>query len=135
MKKNKDIRWKQRFQNYKKAVSQLEAGLKVKKPDILQKQGVIQCFEYTFELAWKTLQDFLIGERGYAEAKGPRPVLEQAFQDGIITNGITWFDMLKSRNLTTHLYDEKAVQAIHAKVSKKYFKLFIALRKFFEGET
>lgn len=135
MKKNKDIRWKQRFQNYKKALVQLEDGLKVKNPDILQKQGIIQCFEYTFELAWKTLQDFLIEERGYADAKGPRPALEQAFQDGIIKDGITWLDMLKSRNLTTHLYDEKEVEAIHTKVAKKYKSLFVALRKFFEVQA
>lgn len=133
-KQNKDIRWKQRLQNYKKALVQLEAGLKVKKPDILQKQGIIQCFEYTFELAWKTLQDFLIHERGYADAKGPRPALEQAFQDGIIKDGLIWFDMLKSRNLTTHLYDEKEVKEIYMKVSKKYINSFVALRKFFEEQ-
>lgn len=66
--------------------------------------------------------------------KGPRPVLEQAFQDGIIKNGITWFDMLKSRNLTTHLYDEKEVEVIYKKIVKKYFSLFIALRDFFEAQ-
>lgn len=131
MKKRPDIRWKQRLKNYEKALAQLEKGLKVKRPDILQKQGIIQCFEYTFELAWKTLQDFLVQERGYISDKGPRPVLEQAFQDNIISDGITWFDMLKSRNLTTHLYDEKEVAAIHRKVVKKYFKLFVALRSFF----
>ena len=62
-----DIRWKQRLQNYKKAFGQLRDALKIKTPDILQKQGIIQCFEYTFELAWKTLQDFLIQEKGYTE--------------------------------------------------------------------
>lgn len=131
---DKDIRWRQRFQNYARAVAQLESGLDVKRPDILQKQGIIQCFEYTFELAWKTLQDFLIRERGYADTRGPRPVLEQAFQDGIIRNGLTWPDMLKSRDLTTHLYDEKAVEAIYRKIARKYEPLFIALRKFFEAE-
>ena len=134
MKANKDIRWKQRFQNYKNALGQLGDGLKVKKPDVLQKRGLIQCFEYTFELAWKTLQDFLIQERGYTDAKGPRPVLEQAFQDGIIKNGIAWFDMLKSRNLTSHLYDEKEVEMIYKKIVKKYFSLFVALCDFFEGQ-
>lgn len=133
-KESKDIRWKQRLQNYTKALAQLESGLEVKNPDILQKQGIIQCFEYTFELAWKTLQDFLIQERGYADAKRPRPVLEQAFQDGIIKDGLGWFVMLKSRNLTTHLYDEKEVEGICKKVAKKYRRLFVALRKFFEAQ-
>lgn len=131
--KTLDIRWKQRFQNYKKALSQLEAAFTVKTPDVLQKQGTIQCFEYTFELAWKTLQDFLTQERGYTE-KGPRPVLEQAFQDGIIQDGVIWFDMLKSRNLTAHLYDETEVENIYAKVTQQYGKLFIALRQFFEAQ-
>lgn len=135
VKENKDIRWKQRFQNYKKALAQLESGLEVKNPDILQKQGIIQCFEYTLELAWKTLQDFLIQERGYADARGPRPVIERAFEDGIVKDGITWLDMLKSRNLTIHLYDEKEMEAIYTKVAKKYRTPFTALRNFFEAQT
>lgn len=130
----KDVRWKQRFQNYQKALLQLESGLEVKSPDILQKQGIIQCFEYTFELAWKTLQDFLIEERGYADARGPRPVLEQAFQDGIIEEGMVWFDMLKSRNMTAHLYDEKEVEGVCRKVAGRYRVPLIALRTFFEAQ-
>lgn len=134
VRKNKDIRWKQRFQNYKKALAQIETNLEVKNPDILQKRGIIQRFEYTLELAWKTLQDFLMQERGYANIRGPRPVLEQAFQDGIVEDGLAWFDMLKSRNLTTRLYDEKEVEAIYTKVAKKYKTLFAKLRDFFEGQ-
>ena len=129
-----DIRWKQRLQNYKKAFGQLRDALKIKTPDILQKQGIIQCFEYTFELAWKTLQDFLIQEKGYTE-KGPRPTLEQSFQDGIITEGIVWMDMLKSRNLTSHLYDEQEVEKIYSKVVQDYFQQFEKLRAFFETRT
>lgn len=131
---DRDIRWRQRFQNYGKAVAQLESGLTVKGPDILQKQGIIQCFEYTFELAWKTLQDFLIEKRGYTDVRGPRPVIEQAFQDGMIRSGLTWLDMLRSRNLTPHLYDEREVEEIYKKVARKYKPPFIALRKFFEAE-
>ena len=129
-----DTRWKQRFQNYKKAFGQLRDALKIQTPDMLQKQGIIQCFEYTFELAWKTLQDFLIQEKGYTE-KGPRPTLERAFQDGIITDGIVWMDMLKSRNLTSHLYDEQEVEKIYAKVVQDYFVQFKTLCAFFETRT
>lgn len=109
---SKDIRWQQRFQNYKKAFSPLEKAVSLKDPDIVQQQGIIQCFECNFELSWKTLQDFLAHEKGYTDIKGPRPVFEQAFQDGLIKEGVVWFDMLKSRNLTSHLYDEAEVQAI-----------------------
>ena len=88
--KNKDIRWQQRFQNYKKAYLQFEQALTLKNPDLFQKQGVIQCFEYTFELAWKTLQDYLSEKMGYVDIKGPRPALEQSFSDGILRDGVTW---------------------------------------------
>lgn len=125
-----DIRWKQRFQNYQKAVAQLKTALKIHSPDDMQKQGIIQCFEYTFELAWKTMQDFMRYRWGH-DIKGPRPVLEQAFQDDIITDGITWFDMLKSRNLTAHLYDEAVVEKIYHKVVNQYAALFITLEQFF----
>ena|SRR3990167_4480868 len=132
MPKNQDIRWKQRLQNFHKAFTQLESASKVENPDALQKQGVIQCFEYTFELAWKTLQDYLSDEKGYGDIRGPRPVLEQAFQDGIIQDGVLWLDMLKSRNLTTHLYDEAQMQAIYEKVVRDYFPHFLNLKQYFE---
>ncbi|MBI4366547.1 MAG: nucleotidyltransferase substrate binding protein [Deltaproteobacteria bacterium] len=133
MARNPDIRWRQRFANYTKALGQLTEARRLTDPDILQKQGTIQCFEYTFELAWKTLQDFLIQERGYAD-RGPRPTIERAFQDGIIADGVTWMDMLKSRNLTTHLYDENEVERIYTKVVAQYYRHFVALRDFFEAQ-
>ncbi|MBI4238685.1 MAG: nucleotidyltransferase substrate binding protein [Deltaproteobacteria bacterium] len=134
MNQDLDIRWKQRFQNYQKAVKQLKFAVAVTNPDVLQKQGVIQCFEYTFELAWKTLQDFLSQRRGYDKTRGPRPVLEQAFQDAIITDGITWFKMLESRNLTAHLYDEAEVEKIYQQIVHNYAALFIALEQFFGAQ-
>lgn len=127
--KTRDIRWKQRFQNFKKAYDQLKHAVSIKDPDMLQQQGMIQCFEYNFELSWKTLQDYLIGEKGYTDVRGPRPVIEQAFQDGFIEDGVRWLDMLKSRNLTSHLYDEKEVQLILDKVRKDYYPLFTELRE------
>lgn len=125
----KDTRWKQRFQNYCKAFKQLKEAVVLEKPDILQQQGIVQCFEYNFELAWKTLQDYLSEVSGYADVRGPRPVLEQAFQDGLIQDGLKWFEMIKSRNLTSHLYDEEEVQQILNKIRKEYFHLFFELKK------
>lgn len=129
---DQDIRWQQRFQNFEKAYLQLESSVKLKNPDVLQQQGIIKCFEYTFELAWKTLQDFLFEKMGYKGLRGPRPILEQAFQDDIIKNGPTWLDMLKSRNLTTHLYDENETQKILKKIIDDYYPLFCELKLFFE---
>lgn len=113
------------------SLCQLKEGAAIKNPDIWQAQGVIQCFEYTFELAWKTLQDFLEQKKGY-DAKGPRPVIEQSFSDGIIIDGETWMDMLKSHNKTAHLYDEKEVHDIYKKIVNDYLAPFGQLQAYFE---
>ena len=109
-----DIRSEQRFSAFKKALAKYSEAAR---PGLnrLEEEGLIQRFEYTFELAWKSLQD-LLQERGYANVRGPKPVIEQAFQDGIISDGPLWLDMLKSRNETTHLYDEKTFERISTKV-------------------
>lgn len=89
---NIDIRWLQRFSTFKKALSKLEEVVKDKQIDDLselEKEGLVQRFEYTYELAWKTLQD-LLREKGYLSISGPNPVIEQAFLDGYITDGQTW---------------------------------------------
>jgi nucleotidyltransferase substrate binding protein (TIGR01987 family) len=99
-----DIRSKQRFDNFKRAMKRYEEGVFPDMSD-LEEEGLIQRFEIAFELAWKCLQD-LLQERGYANVRGPKPVIEQAFQDGLISDGPLWMRMLKSRNETTHLYDE-----------------------------
>lgn len=102
---NKKIRWEQRFQNLTKAHSQLHKGVKRTKLNELEEQGIIKSFEFTFELAWKTLKDFL-------EAKGssvsfPRDVIKEAFQQNLISDGELWLKMLENRNLLSHTYDEK----------------------------
>lgn len=113
-----DIRWKQRFQNFKKAYQQFsDAVSSVDKLSVLEKEGMVQRFEYTFELAWKTLKDFL--EAKNVDAKYPREVIKKAFEYEIIENGETWLEMLEQRNLMTHIYSEeiftKAVQMICTK--------------------
>ena len=83
---NSDIRWEQRFSNYSKALAKLEQVATredVNSLSELEQEGMIQRFEYTYELAWKTLQD-LLEHKGYTDIKGPTPVLEQAFKDGYI---------------------------------------------------
>jgi len=122
---NNDIRSQQRFNNFKKALKLYEEA---QSPNLsrLEEEGLIQRFEYTFELAWKCLQD-LLQERGYAEIRGPKPVIEQSFLDGIIADGPLWFAMLKARNETTHLYDE----ATFTSISKNVKSVFLtALQKF-----
>ncbi|MBI4404866.1 MAG: nucleotidyltransferase substrate binding protein, partial [Deltaproteobacteria bacterium] len=117
----KDIRSQQRYSSFRKALARYEEA-RSDKLTRLEEEGLIQRFEYTFELAWKCLQD-LLQERGYANIRGPRPVIEQAFQDGIIKNGPVWLDMLKARNETVHLYDEATFQRISKKVKGPFFDL------------
>lgn len=122
-----NLRWKERFESFCKALLQLETGLQQKEFSVLEKDGVIKRFEFTFELAWKTLQDVLT-DRGYPDIKGPKPVIKQAFRDEIITDGQAWIDMLNDRNKSTHLYDETSARAIFDKIQIEYLKLLTDLK-------
>lgn len=125
-----DTRWMQRFHNYKKAFKQLEEAVELmEKRELtnLEKQGVIQAFEYTHELAWKTLKDFL-ENRGNTDIYGSRDATKEAFALGIIRNGQDWMQMIKSRNITSHTYDEGTADEIIALIKNSYFKAFEDLR-------
>ncbi|MCK5543388.1 MAG: nucleotidyltransferase substrate binding protein [Desulfobacterales bacterium] len=117
---NIDIRWKQRFQNFEKAFSQLKnAVTQLETLSDLEKEGMIQRFEYTFELAWKTLKDYL--EENNVDAKFPREVIKQSFKYEIINDGDIWLEMLEQRNLMAHTYEEKIFKNTVNKISKTYF--------------
>jgi nucleotidyltransferase substrate binding protein (TIGR01987 family) len=118
-----DIRWQQRFNNFNKAFQQLEKFISHSQLNEMEEQGLIKAFEYTYELSWKTLQD-LLKEKGYRNIIGPKPVIEQSFQDGYITDGKGWMRMHNSRNLTSHTYDEKTAAEIIKGIKEEYFQLF-----------
>jgi len=120
---NKDIRWLQRFGNLKKVFNQLERFISNKELNEMESQGLIKAFEYTYELAWKTLQD-LLKEKGYNDIVGPKPVIEQSFQDGLIKDGKEWLKMHNSRNLTSHSYDKETADEIILEIRDRYFNLF-----------
>ncbi|RCW30056.1 nucleotidyltransferase substrate binding protein [Marinilabilia salmonicolor] len=128
-----ETRWEQRYHNYKKAINQLSRFLEHQNLNELEEQGLIQAFEYTFELAWKTLQDFLEEESGYLELKGPRPVLKQAFKDGIINQGELWMEMLNDRNRSVHTYDEEIAREIINAIVHRYYPLLKQLDGFFSS--
>lgn len=88
----------------------------------MEEQGLIKAFEYTYELSWKTLQD-LLRERGYINIAGPKPVIEQSFQDGLILDGKGWIRMHNSRNITSHTYDEDTAKEIIVNIKNEYFFL------------
>jgi nucleotidyltransferase substrate binding protein (TIGR01987 family) len=104
MSQNPDIRWKQRFQNFDRAFGLLRVTLK-DGPDSLnqlEKEGVIQRFEFSFELAWKTLKDYM-EHGGFVFATiTPRQVIKDAFAAKILKDGQVWIDMLDHRNLLSH---------------------------------
>ena len=120
-----EIRWKQRFTNYEKALKQLTNAVNEygkEAPDII-KEGIIQRFEFTHELAWKVMKDYLEYE-GYQNINGSRTVTRMAFKIGLINNGQTWMDMIESRNRTVHVYDEKILNTEFLKIEDNYFPLF-----------
>jgi nucleotidyltransferase substrate binding protein (TIGR01987 family) len=125
----KDIRWIQRFNNFTKAYSQLkDAVLLARQRELskLEAQGLIQAFEFTHELAWNTLKDFLV-HRGVLNLYGSEDTTRAAFQAGLIDNGEVWMDMISSRNLTSHTYNEAVAKQIIVAIRESYFSEFEAL--------
>lgn len=126
-----DVRWIQRFNNFKNALGQLEEAMLLmdeRNLSRLEKQGAIQAFEFTHELAWKTLKDFL-QSRGNPELFGSRDVTREAFKLGLIEDGQSWMEMIKSRNLTSHTYDETTADEILEMIKTEYFQSFQVLEK------
>jgi len=102
-----DIRWEQRFQNFLKAFQTLEeAGALARERDLspLEEQGVIQSFEFTHELAWNVLKDYL-EHKGFTQVVGSRDTTRLAFKNGLITDGEVWMKMIEDRNKTSHTYN------------------------------
>ena len=117
-----DIRWQQRFQNYEKSLTHLTMAAGIVSPDIVQKAGLIQFFEMSFELAWKTMKDYLEAE-GYNEIRSPRDTIKKAFEIGLIANGHDWLQALEDRNNNSHAYDEEMANEICELIISKYFPL------------
>ena len=125
-----DIRWIQRLDHFAKAFSQLKEAVELaqqRRLSRLEEQGLIQAFEYTHELAWNTLKDFL-ENRGARNLYGSKDATREAFRSGLIENGDAWMDMIKSRNLTTHTYDEITASKIASAILESYYAEFEALR-------
>src|SRR5262245_10926680 len=125
-----DIRWLQRFNHFEKALSQLAEAVDLAKERPLSKleeQGLIQAFEFTHELAWNTLRDFL-ESRGIQNLYGSKDATRAAFKAELIQNGQAWMDMVNSRNLTSHTYDEATAGQIVSAIRNTYVAEFEALR-------
>lgn len=135
-----DVRWEQRFANFEKALSKLEASVEyiqsihvdVEKEqlvlDDLIKQGLIQSFEFTHELAWNVIKDISIYQ-GNPDIKGSRDATREGFSMGLIEDGDVWMDMIRSRNLSSHTYDESTAKALFDNIQHTYFPAFLAFNE------
>ncbi|MBD3750002.1 MAG: nucleotidyltransferase substrate binding protein [Sphingobacteriales bacterium] len=123
---NQDIRWQQRFKNYQKALRQLEKFLKVAQLNEMEEQGLIQAFEYTYELAWNVIKDYLAFQ-GITDVIGSRDAFRIAFNRGLIVEGEVWMSMIESRIKSAHTYNEEIVKEILKEIREKYFAQFILL--------
>ncbi len=117
------VRWNQRFENFERAFLLLKEAFEkdIATMSDLEKEGVVQRFEYTFELAWKTLKDYLVYSGVAFDQITPRSVIKQAFAARIIEDGQTWIDMLEQRNLMSHTYDKETFDAVVRNISQRYF--------------
>lgn len=128
MKPEDDIRWVQRFDNYQRALAQLTKFIDKGELNELEEQGLIQAFEYTHELAWNVLRDYL-REQGNPNIYGSCDATREAFKLELIQDGDSWMDMIRDRNRTTHTYNQETAQAIATNITGRFFTLFVMLQE------
>ena len=125
-----DIRWIQRYSNFHKACLRLlevtESGKTMDSLSELETEGLVQRFEYTFELSWKVLQDYL-KYKGYSFMTGPNGTMKMAFEDGLISDHDGWRKMLLSRNVLSHVYDEREILSVVKLIYSDYAPLLKSL--------
>ena len=125
-----DIRWIQRFSNYRKALAKLSQAMAIMSEqlafndgvDELLQEGMIQSFEYTNELAWKVMKDYA-EYQGYTDIRGSRDAIRKALEMGLIDDK-QWMETIEARNLTSHNYDNDVVSEIYENITNFYFPLF-----------
>lgn len=128
-----DIRWKQRFSNYVRALKTLTEAVQLAKERHLTKleeQGMVQGFEFTHELAWNVLKDYL-EDKGIVGLIGSKDATREAFKNGLIEDGTAWMDMIKARNLSSHTYNPETAEEIVENVLTRFYPQFeLMARKF-----
>lgn len=135
MAEDKDIRWIQRLNNYRKALNRLTQAVRIvagqmgseEDIDDLLKEGLIQRFEYTHELAWKVMKDYA-EYQGYTDIRGSRDAIRKAFEMGLITDK-RWMESIEDRNMTSHNYDDETAEEIYEAIVNTYHPLFMAFEE------
>jgi nucleotidyltransferase substrate binding protein (TIGR01987 family) len=131
-----DVRWKQRFANFDRALALLaEASADITGLSMLEKEGVIQRFEYTLELAWMTIKDYLEAGGLVISPVTPRQVIKDAFAAKVLSDGQVWIDMIDSRNLLSYTYDSAVFEATAAAISARYLPALQALHHFLSSKS
>lgn len=128
--KAQDIRWEQRFNNYAKALKQLQNAVELRKERELseiEQQGLIKAFEFTFELAWNVMKDYFMYQ-GNTAITGSRDAIREAFKRELVSDGEGWMAMIVSRNNASHTYNQTVAQEISDQVTSLYFPLFCRFR-------
>ncbi len=144
-----DVRWEQRFSNFNKALKKLSEAIDYIKKDLeiieidihtdhaegildeILKEGLIQRFEYTHELAWNVMKDFL-SDIGDVKIYGSKDATREAFKAELITDGDVWMEMVLSRNKTSHTYNEETADEIFTKIVQDYYPAFVRFQKTME---
>jgi nucleotidyltransferase substrate binding protein (TIGR01987 family) len=131
-----DIRWKQRFFNFNRAFVLLREAFErgTATLSMLEREGTIQRFEYTFELAWKVLKDYLEEEGALIVPLTPRQVIKDAFAAGILTDGQTWIEMLDQRNLLSHNYNEQVFSKAVDAIAQRYLPALATMHAWFTAK-
>jgi nucleotidyltransferase substrate binding protein (TIGR01987 family) len=132
--RNDDIRWKQRFDNYLRALINLEEAVDLASTRPLSKlegQGLIQSFEFTHQLAWNVLKDYL-EDQGETEILGSKDAVRLAFRHGMIEAGNDWMDMIKARNLSYHTYNIETAKEIVTNIQTRFYPAFVQMKIKFE---
>ncbi len=125
-----DIRWRQRFSNYCLALSQLQKFIERGELNEFEEQGLIQSFEYNFELAWNTMKNYYENQ-GETNMQGSKDVIRLAFKRGLIEDGDVWMEMVSSRILTSHTYQEQIAKQVVSDIRRQYYDRFIKLKNNF----
>ncbi|MEX2568865.1 MAG: nucleotidyltransferase substrate binding protein [Cyclobacteriaceae bacterium] len=140
------IRWEQRYSNFEKALNKFTQAVEYVKNnfrdedepiddsdtgyilDEIIKEGLIQRFEYTHELAWNVMKDYA-AYQGNTNVGGSRDATREAFQLRLVSDGKVWMDMIGSRNKTSHTYNEETADEIYTKILNVYYPAFLEFQK------
>ncbi len=127
-----DVRWRQRFQNFRTALTRLkDAGALARERELsdLEQQGLIKAFEFTHELAWNTLKDYALARGSTSRLHGSRDATREAFALGLVEDGAAWMRMIDHRNESAHTYDEVVANEIAGAILSTYLPEFVRLEE------